>query len=377
MTPPVPAPKQYLTAVERWAGIGPYYAMFPISFAQRVVREYTRPGERVIDPFAGRATSVYAGATMGRPSVGVEINDVGWLYGRVKLDPARRNDVLRRLREVGRKAERVSRRDVDELPLFFTRCFAHRVRRFLLAARQDLNWQHGKIDATLMAFILVYLHGKRGQSLSNQTRQGKAMAPDYSVRWWEENDLRPPNIDPVPFLEQRVLWRYAKGTPEGLTSRVIRGDSTKVIPRLASSDELGSKKFNLLFTSPPYYAVTNYHYDHWLRLWMLGGTDRPHYGDGQYQSRFGSRNGYERLLRDVFEPASDVLTRNATIYVRTDARRFTLDTTMTVLADAFPNHTIMVTNKPFRTKTQTALYGDTDPKPGEVDIVLSRDDNAW
>lgn len=376
MTPAVPARKQYSTAVERWAGIGPYYAMFPMSFAQRVVREYTRPGERVLDPFAGRATSVYAGATMGRPSVGIEINDVGWLYGRVKLDPARQAEVLHRLRQVGRAAEEVSQRELDELPLFFTRCFAHKVRRFLLAARKGLNWRRNKTDATLMAFVLVYLHGKRGQSLSNQTRQGKAMAPDYSVRWWTENNSRPPNIDPVSFLEQRILWRYAKGIPEGLRSRVIRGDSTKVVRRFADSGELNRRKFHLLFTSPPYYAVTNYHYDQWLRLWMLGGTDRPHYGDKQYQSRFGSRNGYERLLRDVFEPASDVLTRDATVYVRTDARQFTLDTTTTVLADAFPNHTIMVANRPFRTKTQTALYGDTDPKPGEVDIVLYRDDAA-
>lgn len=378
MTPPVPARKHYSTAVERWAGVGPYYAMFPISFAQRVVEQYTEPGQRVLDPFAGRATSVYAGATMGRPSIGVEINPVGWLYGRVKLDPAQKPNVLRRVVDVGKAAERVSARALDDLPEFFTQCFSHKVRRYLLAARRELDWKTRAVDATLMAMILVYLHGKREQSLSNQMRQGKAMAPDYSVRWWKDNEMRPPHIDPVKFLQQRIEWRYAKGTPISADSKVIRGDSTHVVPQLASRrEEAKGKKFSLLFTSPPYHAVTNYHYDQWLRLWMLGGDPRPSYGDKLHQSRFGSRDGYERLLTSVFDASAPMMTKNATIYVRTDAREFTLNTTLTALANAFPRHAILVTTAPFKTKTQTALYGDAAPKPGEVDVVLTRDDASY
>ena len=36
-----------------------------------------------------------------------------------------------------------------------------------------------------------------------------------------------------------------------------------------------SAKRTLFFTSPPYYGVTNYFYDQWLRFWLLGGPLKP------------------------------------------------------------------------------------------------------
>ena len=71
-----PTPK-YGTAEARWAGVGPYYAMFPTTFADEVVREYTQIGDAVLDPFAGRGTAIYSAAIQQRHAVGVEINPVG------------------------------------------------------------------------------------------------------------------------------------------------------------------------------------------------------------------------------------------------------------------------------------------------------------
>src|SRR5438445_9204908 len=75
-------PSQRGTALGRWVGLGPYYAMFPSDFAFRVVRTYSHRGARVLDPFAGRATAVYAATVLGRQGVGIEINPLGWLYGK-------------------------------------------------------------------------------------------------------------------------------------------------------------------------------------------------------------------------------------------------------------------------------------------------------
>jgi hypothetical protein len=33
--------------------------------------------------------------------------------------------------------------------------------------------------------------------------------------------------------------------------------------------------FSMLLTSPPYYDVTNYRVDNWIRLWMLGEDPLP------------------------------------------------------------------------------------------------------
>jgi len=222
-----------------------------------------------------------------------------------------------------------------------------------------------------MAIILVNLHGKRSQSLSNQMRQGKAMSPAYSVRWWADNDLTPPLIDPVRFLIDRVEWRYAKGLPNLSRGTMTLGDSTSQLPKLVQKVDRGEMKpFDLLFTSPPYFAITNYNYDQWLRLWMLGGADHPVRTGGPWQNKFDSKTKYCRLLEQVFNGCAAVMSRSATVYVRTDAREFTCQTTLDSLQSAFPKKHLDVISRPFTRSTQTALFGDKSPKPGEIDIVL-------
>ena len=76
-------------AIGRWARFGSYYAMFPVDFAFEKIERHSRLGELVIDPFAGRGTSVFAAAALGRIGVGIEINPVGWVY-RQSEDRARK-----------------------------------------------------------------------------------------------------------------------------------------------------------------------------------------------------------------------------------------------------------------------------------------------
>jgi hypothetical protein len=279
--------------------------------------------------------------------------------------------VITRIRQLGCLASTVDQARLEALPPFFAACYSPHVLRYLMVARDMLQWQTNKVDATLMAIILVHLHGKRSQSLSNQMRQGKAMSPGYCLNWWSSHSQTPPNLDPVKFLLDRVEWRYAKGMPGLSNGHVVHGDSTKCIPRLARKVARGdAKPFDLLFTSPPYYAVTNYNYDQWLRLWMLGSEDHPIRTRGMWESRFASRDAYRTLLEQVFFGCAGMMTEAGLVYVRTDARSFTYETTLEVLREAFPSKQVTIVPQPFSRSTQTALFGDKAHKPGEIDILL-------
>lgn len=344
--------------------------MFPVQFAFRVVERISRPGESIIDPFAGRGTSVFAGQALDRRTTGIEINPVGWLYSRVKLKPASRDSVLDRLYVIGRHSERIDERWAN-LPVFFRRCYSVNVLRFLIAARKELKWETDRTDATLAVFIMLYLHGKRGSCLSNQMRDGKAMAPGYAVKWWREHHLSPPKVNPVEFLSARIKWRYKLGTPAYDPSTAILGDSTQIMSRFAREVGRGKRKpFDAVFTSPPYCGVTNYHYDQWLRLWFLGGSDTPGGIGTPYRGKFESREEYSSLIESVFSHAASASRRLANWYVRTDARTFTLDTTVDVLRHLYPRRQLRMIRRPYRRSTQTALYGDDTQKPGEVDLLL-------
>lgn len=359
------------TAVGRWASIGPYYAMFPIPFAFDVVEKHCQPGGAVLDPFAGRGSSIYAAVTTGRYGCGIEINDVGWLYGKTKLQPASQEDVLERNEQISAKSKGIRKARLDELPEFFRLCYSPVVLRYLLAAQQWLEWETNSVDATLMAIILIYLHGAKEKSLSNQMRQGKAMAPEYSINWWRKHASNPPELQPMNFMAQRIRWRYAKGLPELHTGSILHGNSIEKLDYVKKEVDAGViPQFDLLFTSPPYYNITSYHYDQWLRLWMLGHSNRPSKSGGEWQNGFWSKTEYTTLLETIFAKCSNIMSPKAHIWVRTDAREFTRDITIKTLKMAFPDKAMTITESPFNKSTQTALYGDKSPKPGEVDLVL-------
>jgi hypothetical protein len=294
------AEHKFDTAEKRWAGIGPYYAMFPTKFADKVITQYTNEGDIVLDPFAGRATSIYSATIQNRIGIGIELNPVGWVYGKTKLHPASQNNVEKRLLEIAQMAERY-REASDNLPEFFQLCFSQNVRRFLVTARAQLKWKQKAVDWTLMGLLLVYLHGKRDQSLSNQMRQTKSMAPDYAVRWWKERNLVPPEIDPVCFMLSRIQWRYAKGLPSATRSQIHLGDCNNILVKvrkhLVTSNKLPVR---LVFTSPPYCGVTNYHYDQWIRLWLLGYPPAPNSSLGKNRERFQIHGEYKSLIEKTF-----------------------------------------------------------------------------
>ena len=358
------------TAESRWARIGPYYAMFPLDFAFDVVEKYSRKGDYILDPFAGRFSSIFAGSVIGRKGLGIEINPVGWLYGRVKISPASKKLLLNRLEEIYKKRN-YYQRTIFNVHKFFRMCFCDEVLKFLLSARKNLSWKNNIVDATLMAIILIHLHGKIGEGLSNQMKMTKSMAISYSMKWWKLHDLeKPPEINPLEFLRNKIEWRYAKGTPDTeYETRILFGDSTKMLPGLAKRNK---EKYSLLFTSPPYYSLTDYHIDQWLRLWMLGGNGNSNSLREKYKNRFNNKTDYYNLLDLVFSNSSKMMKKKSIIYVRTDVRQFTYDTTLTILSKYFPNHQREIRKAPVNVKTQTEVLGNRSSKKGEVDIILTK-----
>lgn len=357
----------FATAEARWARLGPYYAMFPVDFAVNVVQQFSQLSSTVLDPFCGRGTAPYVALITGHRAVGCEINPVAWVYACTKMSPYPSPDrVLDRLKEVYSAVRPCDRRPYNE---FQQMAFGPDVLGFINAARRELRWKIDPCDRTVAAFMLHSLHSKLGDGMSNQMRHSRSLAPQYCVRWWKQHGLTtPPDIDPVAFLRRRVQWRYAKGLPtytRNAESRVFLGDAASIL-----SDRQGEDSFraDLIFTSPPYRGITNYKADSWLRLWALGvGPILP---DWSSQEKYASRERYESMLRSVFQAVLQHASPNAIWYVRTDARNSTLIPTGTILTTLLPHHRAYQRAAPYSRRTQTALYGDTKKKPGEVDLLF-------
>ena len=357
----------FSTAEGRWARLGPYYAMFPIGFAQEAVERFTVAGDLVVDPFCGRGTAPYVAMVNGRAAAACDVNPVAWVYAATKMSPAKSPEKVKcRIREI---AKAVSRADREPESEFQTLAFCAGVLGFVNAARRELRWREDAVDRTVAAFLTHHLHTKIPEGLSNQMRHSRAMSPGYCVRWWREHGYaQPPEVDPVAFLHSKIDWRYHKGLPAGSRNRrgeIALGDAAVCLLSLSRA----AATARLVVTSPPYSAVTNYQTDSWLRLWALGvGPALPTWST---EHRYVDLNTYQRMIRDVFETTARITDDETVWLVRSDARKRTFNVISAALAQIAQHRRIYTRAAPFKKSTQTSLYGDTTPKPGEIDLLLT------
>jgi len=61
-----------------------YPARFSPQFAKAVIEAFTRPGEVVLDPFMGGATTLVEAQALGRIGIGLDVNELACFIARVK-----------------------------------------------------------------------------------------------------------------------------------------------------------------------------------------------------------------------------------------------------------------------------------------------------
>jgi hypothetical protein len=190
----------------------------------------------------------------------------------------------------------------------------------MLFLRRALAWRTSKRDEFITAVLLGHLHGESDHSpsyLSAQMPHTIAPKPAYAVRYWTEREIKPPKRDAFELLQQKIEYRLEKGVPER-RGRVALSDARKVARRF--KDARG--KVAAVVTSPPYFDVTNFEEDQWLRLWFLGGEPKPTYSAVSHDDRYRGADNYFTFLKEVWKGIAPLLKRNAHLVCRIGARSF-------------------------------------------------------
>lgn len=206
------------------------------------------------------------------------------------------------------------------MPEFFHYAYAKNTLRQLLYLRKELDWEHNDADCMIAALILGSLHGETEKSssyLSNQMPRTISTKPAYSIRFWKERDLQPPERDTFQLLRHRLAYRYESEPPEG-RGMVLKTDMRE-LPRLVGK-HLGT--IECVITSPPYLDVTSFEEDQWLRLWFLKGEPHPTYRKISKDDRHEKAEHYWDLISDMWRVFGKLLARKANIVIRIGGKNF-------------------------------------------------------
>lgn len=300
--------------------LAPYIGRMKTSIARSLIVRFTRPGQVLLDPFAGAGVIPFEAAMLGRSVVACDTNPYGVLLMRAKFSaPSSCGEALERFEECWAGAQRRLRwQDLRKIPSWVRTFFHPETLRSALALRDEL------VDADepfLMACLLGILHHQRPGFLSY------------------------PSSHLVPYLRDRLFPRHRFNSmyeERNVRSRMeakIRRTFRRPPPRLASSHILQADARRLrvpeaidsIITSPPYMNELDYVRDNRLRLWFIERA-LPTAIDIPRRKR---KDVFRTLLTRTFARLLPAVTPNAAIVVvvgdtrrggrRTDAAKVVKD----------------------------------------------------
>jgi hypothetical protein len=296
--------------------------MFPESFANEWIEKLSKPGDIVLDPFAGRGTTPFQALLCGRDAIGNDINPVAFCLTRAKTRAPSETAVKQRITSLeNRFASKEWVGSARSLPPFFTYAFAPETLKQLLYLRHTLSWRRSDVDCMTAGLVLGCLHGESSKSpsyLSNQMPRTISTKPEYSVRFWLARGHRAPERDVFALLRKYLAFRYQSVPPtkKGLT---FESDFRNLANNLKGTNRIP----NLVVTSPPYLDTTNFEEDQWLRLWFLGNPPGPTYRKISRDDRHDNPDSYWRLIADLWRVLGQVLAKKSHVVIRMGGKKLT------------------------------------------------------
>ena len=255
--------------------ICPYYTMFPLEFPMHLLMKHKAKFPTVYDPFCGRGTTIYAARRLGLRSYGLDTSPIAAAIAQAKLASAELKNVISLAEKLVARAPK----EVPDSP-FFRRAFSKKTLVQICSLREGLlkEKQVTAESAILRAAAIGCLHGPLPTGngtpsyFSNQMPRTFASKPDYSVRYWSERNMLPPNVSVIDVLTKKL---------ERITDLNVKSPShfqnVKCLDarKATSFGRIGGPIVTI--TSPPYYGMRTYVQDQWLRMWFLGGEEEINY----------------------------------------------------------------------------------------------------
>ena len=289
--------------------ICPYFTMFPLSFPYRVLQK-TKKTDVVYDPFCGRGTTNFAARLLGLNSYGIDSNPIAHAVAQSKLQYVDQEQIYSRCLNIIEEYDAIDIPQGDFWELAYhpnTLISICKLRNYFIN-KELLD----DIDISLRALILGILHGPTMKTqpsyLSNQMPRTFSTKPNYSIQYWRKNMLLPAEVNLLGLVERRSKYIFNEHQLKKVDGTILLGDSRSVTNTFEN-------KITRVITSPPYYGMSTYEQDQWLRNWFLGGSSQVDYTN-QAQLKHGSESVFVNDLAKVWANTAPKCTPDAKLIIR-------------------------------------------------------------
>ena len=265
-----------------------YQSKLKASIAYYLVQSFSKPGDKVLDPFSGVGTIPFEACLNGRHGYGVDINPVAYHTSLAKIQVPKKEDVLMYLEKLGKYLEKnePNYTEVDD----YTRRFYHpkTLKEILISREFFIETDKKNKDSSfsfLLSCMLHILHGNRPYALS---RRSHNLIP-----------LKPTGPTIYKSVIESLLNKINLSFKNTLPKRYEKGDI-----KMGSVLDIPYKKefFDSILTSPPFWSSTRFYANNRIRLWFCGWNYKT-------QEKKGRIEFFEELQKENISVYQDVFTQ--------------------------------------------------------------------
>ena len=288
----------------------PYLGKFVPQLVEAMLGRYFRPGQRVLDPFAGSGTTLVQALESGLDATGVDIAAFNCLLMDVKTREYNLFALEKEIRDA------LARAGEPEEPSEYVRAwFAPQAASELLAFRSlAADYEHADVLRVILA------RAARSARRTTHFDLEFPRAPQVGEYWCHKHKR---TCRPVETASQ-FLRRYSLDTVtrikefsrlrgRGRAADVLHGDSRElVLPRCDG-----------IVTSPPYPGLIDYHEQHRCAYELLGLEDRRELelGAAVRGTSRAAVQAYADGIAGVLARCAEALPRRAPVVIVVDDRR--------------------------------------------------------
>jgi len=241
-----------------------YRACFKAQLPEFLIDRLTRPGDTVLDPFAGRGTTPVQAALMGRRPIANDVNPLSAMLIRPRLAPPTMAAIAERLAALDLSGAPVGAD--DPLLAFYhpdTLRGIHALRSYLL--ERDAAGMLDAVDGWIRMVAINRLTGHSPGFFSVYTLPpNQATSVERQRKINANRNQTPPSRDVRALILRKSRSLLADGTlPPAPPALLLTGAADR-LPAIPDAS------VDLLVTSPPFLDIVDYEGDNWLRCWFAG-----------------------------------------------------------------------------------------------------------
>jgi site-specific DNA-methyltransferase (adenine-specific) len=172
-----------------------YMAMFPPSLPNHFIREYSKEGDIVLDPFSGRGTTILESCFLNRIGIGNDLNPLAFLLTKAKSNVPQKTRIISKIDSLKDEFNLLNNVDISSEDPNIQMIFSDYTLKQLVFLKNRLRWKNSNLDTFITAMILGIMHGNSEGYLSLQMPNTFSMSPNYVKNYIKEHGLIRPKRD--------------------------------------------------------------------------------------------------------------------------------------------------------------------------------------